>query len=141
MRSSGTVVRVTRHPVHDVVRQRPFILVVDDDDELRASICDELLAAGYVTRDTASGLEALEILENTKAGRAGLIIVDAIMPILGGAKFIERCALLPSAAGIPVIACSGDPIERLFMVASAHLHKPIRAEALLASVRAWFREA
>lgn len=126
-----------RQPV--VPRPPPFIMVIDDDDDLRAIMCASLRAAGYATRDTASGIEALAILADEAAG-VGLIIVDGIMPILAGQKFIERCATTPGLSSIPVIACSADPAERLFMTASAHLHKPIRTEQLLASVHAWFRE-
>ncbi len=119
-------------------RPPAYIMIVDDDDDLRAVMCASLQAAGYATRDTASGVEALAILAD-EAADAGLMIVDAIMPILGGQKFLERCAELPALKGIPVIACSADPVERLFMIASAHLTKPIRTDQLLASVRAWFR--
>jgi serine/threonine protein kinase len=63
------------------------ILVVDDDDAIRETLQESLLAMGYVNVQTASdGEEALEILSR---GEIELLLLDLAMPRLRGEEVVE----------------------------------------------------
>ena len=82
--------------------RRRSLLVIDDDDSVRAVLVDALRGAGYeVTeaRDGQSGLDALERLQPSAA------IIDFIMPGMNGAEVARRARLI--MPGLPVVFVSG----------------------------------
>ena len=64
------------------------ILVVDDEEPIREIISSMLSAAGYKTRQAASGMEALAILNST--GEFELMLSDLMMAELDGIALLER---------------------------------------------------
>ncbi len=64
------------------------ILIVDDEQMIRESIRDILLALGFNTITADSGQEALAILQ--KNSRIHLAIVDYVMPKMNGIETIKR---------------------------------------------------
>ncbi|CAN5595726.1 hypothetical protein BH10PSE4_BH10PSE4_22230 [soil metagenome] len=84
-------VPVVAEPARGEPRVRPgaTILVVDDDDDVRAFIRDALEAMGYGVRDVSNGFAALDAL-NT--GPVDLLLVDFAMPGMNGAE-VARAAL------------------------------------------------
>ncbi len=65
------------------------VLIVEDEDPVRAFSVRALRNKGYTVHEAASGLEALEVLE--KLGRpADLIITDVMMPQMDGPELIRR---------------------------------------------------
>ena len=59
------------------------ILVVEDNDELRATMSDLLRWQGYVVNEAAHGAEALSV---AVAARPDLIVTDLDMPVMDGAR-------------------------------------------------------
>ncbi len=118
----------------------PHILVVDDSDDLRESLAELLTLSGFHVSTAASGLEALNDLR-ARPGRApDVVLVDLIMPEMGGLAFVEALRSSP-AAEIPVIVMTGldDPrIPRRLRVPV--LTKP-RLDGLIGIVRAQCRRA
>ena len=57
------------------------ILCVEDEDDLRSDIAEELEAANYRVLQAANGSEALALLEKH---RPDLVLCDITMPGLGG---------------------------------------------------------
>jgi len=80
-----------------IVRRR--ILVVDDEDHARDSICALLEAHGYATVTAADGYAALREVERQ---RPDLVLTDLFMPELDGIELIGR--LRDIAPQIPIIA-------------------------------------
>src|ERR1041385_6194776 len=64
------------------------ILVVDDEEPIREIISSMLSAAGYKTRQAASGMEALAIRNAT--GEFELMLSDLMMAELDGIALLER---------------------------------------------------
>lgn len=65
------------------------ILVVDDDDEVRAAVVRQLTSLGYRVLAAASGAEALELLANVSD--VDLLFVDVMMPNgMNGRECAER---------------------------------------------------
>ncbi|PCJ54706.1 MAG: response regulator [Planctomycetota bacterium] len=60
---------------------KPKILLVDDDDGFRASVCTCLTLEGYSVIEASDGIEALKVLYNQNID---LLITDILMPVMDG---------------------------------------------------------
>ena len=73
------------------------ILLVEDEESVRALIADVLTSKGYAVLPAADGVSALE-LARTHVGRIDLVISDLCMPKLGGrelaAELRKACSTL-----------------------------------------------
>jgi len=110
------------------------ILVVDDDDVIRETLC-ELLSADYSCETAKTAELALKKLE---AQRFDVVLTDISMPGLSGKDLLNRVVEL--YPGTPVIIVSGlsdqDQAESLIdRGAFEYLLKPFRLELVEASVR------
>jgi signal transduction histidine kinase/ActR/RegA family two-component response regulator len=78
------------------------ILVVEDDDFVRASMVESLQALGHTVAQAADGEAGLRELEHA---RPDLIITDYLMPGMTGAELVRRARLhLP---GVPMVIATG----------------------------------
>jgi CheY-like chemotaxis protein len=115
--------------------ERPSILVVDDDDDLRTMLCVVLSAEGYRTVGAADGVEALERLRND--GPTALMFVDLMMPRMNGEDLIREMTQDPSLARIPIAIVSGQLTARTSVQTPrviARLVKPVELDELLTVV-------
>ena len=113
------------------------ILLVDDDDLLRATVPAMLEAMGHRVTVVPSGPAALARLE--AAGRPGLVILDVNMPGLDGLEVLRR--LRPRWPRLPVLFATGLKDERLEALlqsdpAIGYLSKPFTLPELKAKVAA-----
>ena len=84
------------------------ILLVDDEDALRTIGAALLNAMGFSTTTASNGREALEIYRE-RGNEIDLILLDMIMPVMGG---IESYRLLRELSpAIPIVICSGYSFE------------------------------
>jgi CheY-like chemotaxis protein len=117
-----------------------FILLVEDDDDIRTDLKEMLEICGYPTETAANGIEALRRLAEGSL-QPTVIVIDLMMPVMDGWQF--RSALLERStlAKIPIIVVSGaanvhDEARELGAV--AHLTKPFTMRSLLESIaRHW----
>ena len=61
------------------------ILVVEDEDALRALIARMLSAEGYATLQASDGRDALRLLAEHE-GDVDLVVLDMVMPVMDGAQ-------------------------------------------------------
>ena len=80
------------------------VLVVEDDPSVRGLLQTLLTAEGYEVATAADGLAALQAASATLPA---LVLLDLVMPDLGGARVIEQLREDPALAGIPVIVVTG----------------------------------
>ena len=80
------------------------ILIVDDDDDFRGLMRQQLKAAGYVVFDARDAESAFQIARTV---RPDVITVDLLMPGIDGWGFIEKLRQEDSLATIPIIVVSG----------------------------------
>jgi PAS domain S-box-containing protein len=119
--------------------QGELVLVVDDEPAVRTIAQSVLGGAGYRVMTAADGAEGLRLFRE-RAGEIRLVIVDMMMPALGGADVIEAIRGLDPV--IPIVAISGlparrDDAERAGGGAVRFLQKPFTAtEVLLAAAAA-----
>jgi two-component system CheB/CheR fusion protein len=115
--------------------ERPLVLVVDDDDDMREGTAALLEQNGYTVAQARHGADALHVL---RAGlRPGLMLVDLNMPVMDGPTFCDACRADPALADIPVVIISGDAdaiAKATRAGAVSVLAKPVPGAALAATV-------
>ncbi len=88
------------------VRPPARLLVVEDDPDVRAAMCEALGELGYLVDEASNGLEALEHL---RAGRRpSAILLDLMMPVMDGWTFRGVQRGDPTLSGIPVVVLSAS---------------------------------
>lgn len=112
----------------------PRLLIVDDDRDLRESLVDMLESEGYRVDSAASGREALALLARP-APLPALMLLDLVMPDLGGREFCEIQRRDDRLAGIPVLILTASQDLGRTLEGMEVLLKPFFVEALLAKVR------
>ena len=110
------------------------ILVVEDDKDLRDSLCDALQLEGYVAVCTENGEAALRYLAT--GARPCLILLDLMMPVMDGWRFREEMMKDPSLATIPVIVMTAaTPSRAAAVVAEEILYKPLHMTKVVGVVQ------
>ena len=107
-----------------------FVLVVDDDDDIRDSIGSLLELEGHQVVCAANGRDALEAIRDR--GRPCLILLDLMMPVMDGAEFRTRQLADPTMADIPVvlITAAGPHVAKA-VPSNRVLPKPLWIEGVL----------
>jgi len=82
------------------------VLVVDDEEEIRASLREVVEMGGCRAALAANGVEALQMLGEH---RICMIIVDLRMPVMDGGELIERLKADPVFATVPVLVSTSAP--------------------------------
>jgi nitrogen-specific signal transduction histidine kinase/ActR/RegA family two-component response regulator len=113
------------------------ILLVEDEDAVRAVTRRILQGLGYTVVEASGGFEALRWAEQF-AGTIDLLVTDVVMPDLGGRKLVEELTLV--RPGLKVLYLSGytdDAVVRHGVLHAdvAFLQKPFTVEALARKVR------
>lgn len=114
---------------------RHFILAVDDDEVIRATLGDFLADEGYGALEAADGARALDILRSPDHPRPSLIILDLGMPNMDGWSLREALGRDPDLAPIPIIIVTGDRRADVGNTAAV-LRKPLDLDQLAAAIRA-----
>ena len=106
------------------------VLIVDDETDIRESLKEIFEDEGYVVSTAANGAEALERLKNEDPPCA--MVLDLIMPVVGGVEVYMKMQADPRLAQIPVIISTSDPSRAPSGVLI--MKKPIDLERLLGTV-------
>ncbi len=108
------------------------VLLVDDEAPIRAMAEEGLPLWGYEVITASTGEEALEIYRQ-RAGEIDLVVLDLLMPGMGGKKCLE--GILAMDPGAKVLVTSGRLIEdEILRKASAHLMKPFSLKELVDAI-------
>jgi DNA-binding response OmpR family regulator len=111
------------------------VLVIDDEEDMRAVSSTILRDAGYEVTTAADGIEALMRLGSASFD---LILSDVDMPNLDGFKLLEVVAR--KGVSTPVIFVTGkveveNEVRGLELGAEDYIRKPVTPPILLARVR------
>jgi DNA-binding response OmpR family regulator len=117
------------------------ILVVDDEPNIREVVGQYLRREGYAVVSAADGEEALQAY---KRERPDLVVLDLMLPKLGGLEVYRR--LLSTEGRVPLIMLTArgeeeDRIVGLSMGADDYVVKPFSPRELVARVGAVLRRA
>jgi CheY-like chemotaxis protein len=111
---------------------KPVIYVVEDQSELRESICEELARTGFEAVGAAHGDRALALLR--KGAAPALILLDLLMPEKDGWEVVAAVKSDPRLKNVPVVLMSAVPPRSTTLQAqgvAAMLPKPFTIDELL----------
>jgi CheY-like chemotaxis protein len=110
--------------------QQTTVMVVDDERDVRDSLCEILLDAGYTPISAEHGADALAQLRRIPPPDA--IVLDLFMPEMNGWRFAEQLRQRDELAKVPVIVVTaagpywGTPVPK-----ERVLRKPFQRAHLL----------
>ena len=81
----------SRRPRSPTSPARATILLVEDEEAVRAFAARALASRGYKVLEAASGVEALEVMQEA-GGKVDLVVSDVVMPELDGPSLLARAA-------------------------------------------------
>ena len=116
------------------------ILIVEDDQNLLATLKYNLLKENYSVVTAAAGAQGVETARKEKPG---LIILDVMLPELDG---FEVCRILRKEMTVPILMLTArdeevDKVVGLEIGADDYMTKPFSMRELLARIRAMLRRA
>lgn len=117
------------------------VLIVEDEQQLRAQLRDTLQSQGYVVDATGEGKEGLFFASEYPVDAA---VVDLGLPDLSGLEIIRRLRAKGNRLPILILTARGrwqDKVEGLEAGADDYLTKPFQVEELLARLKALLRRA
>lgn len=127
---------VRSEPEACVGRPVPRILLIEDEDDIRAVVAWLLESAGYRVLQAASGKDAIRaLMEGPLADeRPDLIVMDLLMPEMTGEEFLKWKSEERSEdiSAIPVVVMTGISEVPGFVRSQAQsvLGKPVQISAL-----------
>jgi CheY-like chemotaxis protein len=109
------------------------VLVIDDDADLRETVCGLLADDGY---SVSSASDVPSALGKLTSSAVDLVFMDYAIPSpADGQAFLRTKAGDPRIASIPVVLMTGYRVDSEMDGTVAVLRKPFDAEALLAAIR------
>lgn len=120
-------------------RLGPLVLVVEDDENLRITVADNLEDEGYRVRAVDRGRAALEVLEHE---RPDVVVLDIMLPDLDGysvCRSLRQRGLASKVLMLTARTLEDDVVQGFDAGADDYLAKPYRLRELLARVRALLR--
>lgn len=128
---TGQSVTTPKPEVHGIVHGSGTILLVDDEELLRTTTRGMLDVMGYEVLTAADGEEGLELFRRNQ-GRIDLVLLDMIMPKMGGRVCFQEIRKLD--AGVPVVFVSGfsneSDLQEVLAGGEAFIAKPYDAVTL-----------
>lgn len=117
------------------------ILIVDDEERIRAFIAKGLTAAGFATTTVGTGLEGLDL---AASGEIDLVVLDVGLPDIDGFEVLRELRGMGST--VPVVMLTArtsvdDTVAGLTGGADDYVPKPFRFEELVARIRLRLRDA
>ena len=114
-------------------REHTVILLVEDDEQTREFYRHAIKAAGHEVAAVEDGLAALRRIDIEPPD---VIVLDLVLPRLGGIDVFQELRANPATRKIPVIAVTGS--DRVLSVDTTEFHyflrKPVSAELLVATI-------
>jgi len=85
------------------------LLVVDDDEDVRFAIQQALEGSGLHVVTAPDGLAALDLLRSGEC-RPDAILLDLMMPRMGGQEFLREKSKIPDFARTPVVLITASDV-------------------------------
>jgi len=118
-------------------RDRPLVLIVEDQHELRQLYVQELALSGFDVIEAANGVDAIT---HTASHTPDVVLMDLSLPILDGWEATRRLKADDRTAHIPIVALTAhDGSGELQRATSAgcdwFVPKPCPPDALVTEIR------
>ena len=120
--------------------ERPHVLIVDDDREIRGLLAQYLEKHDFRTTAVADGREMRRILERS---HVDLLVLDLMLP---GEDGLSLCRELRSRSQLPIIMLTarGEDVDRIVgleLGADDYVAKPFNPRELLGRIKAVLRRS
>jgi two-component system phosphate regulon response regulator PhoB len=139
----ATTLLTPRPMNHDTgtATMKKFVLIVEDEEDIRELVSYHLLKEGYQVAGVASGEEALAVVEKQLPD---LILLDVMLPGIDGFAVCQRLRAAPRTADVAVMMLTAkseeaDIVRGLNHGAADYVTKPFSPRVLMARVRAALR--
>ncbi|HEY3171818.1 MAG TPA: response regulator, partial [Thermoanaerobaculia bacterium] len=110
-----------------VLASRGYLLVVDDDADLRQLLTQELVSAGYRVQSAEGGAEALESMAQE---RPSAVLLDLMMKPPDGFEVLFRMRDDPALRDVPVVIVTAKELtEKDYEILSGSAQRVIRKAA------------
>jgi chemosensory pili system protein ChpA (sensor histidine kinase/response regulator) len=115
------------------MRLEKRILIVDDDDPIRALLMTVLRRRGFHADCARNGVEALELLASC---RYSLVVLDLMMPRMNGYEVLDHVGKMPAATRPLVLVLTAGLGMRTFdsSFVGGTIQKPFDSELLVDTV-------
>jgi DNA-binding response OmpR family regulator len=122
------------------MKERPLILVIDDEPDMLNLLKDLLWLEGFDVKGTSRSREAIALLDEWQPD---LVLLDVVMSELDGFQVLD---LIRERSNVPVVMVTGrceSPTLRkaLNLGADDYVTKPFSAVELVARIKAKLRRA
>jgi CheY-like chemotaxis protein len=124
-----------RLPALEEPASPPLVMIVEDDEAVRASLSEVLASEGLRTIEAEHGGQALDWLRRGVMPR--LILLDLMMPVMDGWAFRDAQRGNPAWLAIPTVILSAVPTGRqnaARLQADGYLSKPVSLPLLMDTV-------
>jgi two-component system OmpR family response regulator len=123
-----------------MMSERPHVLIVDDDREIRGLLAQYLEKHDFRTTAVADGREMRRILERA---HVDLLVLDLMLP---GEDGLSLCRELRSRSQLPIIMLTarGEDVDRIVgleLGADDYVPKPFNPRELLGRIKAVLRRS
>ncbi len=111
------------------------VLVVEDDEWVRAVTARALRHAGYGVLEAADAPEALALLSDVAGAKVQVVLTDIVMPGMGGEVLARRLAA--ERPGVRLVLMTGrspEMVAGIGLEGVPVLHKPFSRSQLLAAI-------
>jgi CheY-like chemotaxis protein len=108
------------------------ILVVDDDDAIRALLMTVLRRRGLTVDSARNGSEAIE---RCMRCRYALVLLDLMMPVMSGYDVLAQLSQMAERPVIVVLTAGALPRQLDSQIVAGTLRKPFDIELLVDTVR------
>lgn len=115
-----------------------YVLVIDDDADLRESLGAVLTAAGHPFTTAIDGLDGLAKLRSDGRPAPCVVLLDLMMPRMSGFELRSLMKADPALSSIPVLVLTGAGAladRRAAELDAEILRKPIEVGDLLKAVQ------
>ncbi|MDJ0926082.1 MAG: response regulator transcription factor [Gammaproteobacteria bacterium] len=121
--------------------KRIRILVVEDEEAIRAGLLDVLVFHGYDVDSAATGPEGLD---KALTGRFGLILLDIMLPGMDGYEICDRIRAVDRQQPIIMLTAKTadeDIVQGLQLGADDYVQKPFSIQQLVLRIEAVLRRS
>jgi two-component system, chemotaxis family, chemotaxis protein CheY len=83
-----------------------FVLIVEDDDEIRSLLSELLRDRGYAVREASHGADAIDVMRDATPCA---VLLDLMMPHVSGWQVLDEMGADPRLTAVPVCVISANP--------------------------------
>ena len=142
--TSATASSRTAHNISTKSVSAAHLLVVEDDTSIRETVQEALSAEGFEVSACGDGNEALAMLTGAQADSIDALVLDLMLPGMGGLDLCRELRQLNNTTPILVISARDSETDRVLGLevgADDYLVKPFGLRELVARCRALLRRS